>query len=83
MQVISLQDTLKEALLVMSQTKLTTVHIIDATNGQAMGYITLKDICQYLILVEAKEKIKSTTQNNNINTSSNSMNSKQQQSTNK
>jgi CBS domain-containing protein len=58
MKVLTPQDTLKEALFIMTQAKVTTVFIVDPQNGQAVGMLTLKDICTHLVFSEAKDKIK-------------------------
>lgn len=80
MKVLTPQDTLKEALFLMIQAKVTTVFIVDPLTGQAVGMLTLKDICTHLIYSEAKDKIKwqsmqNTSGGGNTNATSNAFNS--------
>jgi hypothetical protein len=49
-------DSTITALRLMSELKLTTVHIV-SEEGEPVGTITMQDLCKYIIVEEAKSKL--------------------------
>lgn len=55
-KVLSAEDSVRTALRLMSEWKLASVHVVSQA-GDAVGTLTLQDMCKYIIVEEAQAKL--------------------------